>query len=186
MATLKSINRVLFGLCITIGMFGSATQIWAHGGGRIQIANGQIEACTSTVWLNPPLPRANEVLHITVGISDSDGAPVLDNDVEVLIVQSGQVIERDFARTENSVNRLFYEVDFDAQSMGDYEVVLNYSKEECSGELSFPMQVSSVSYLRVYILGLFILVGGFFVFRWGRQGISAEPKRKRPQRPKRP
>ena len=90
-------------MIITIGMFGSATQIWAHGGGRIQIANAPIEACQSTVWLNPPMPRANEILHITVGISDINGAPVLDNEIEVLIVQNGQVVERDFAKTENSV-----------------------------------------------------------------------------------
>ncbi|MEM7332926.1 MAG: hypothetical protein AAF490_12635 [Chloroflexota bacterium] len=174
-------KRICLGLGFLLVLLLGETAVLAHGGGKVQLANRLVGECQSTVWLNPSLPRANDVLHITVGISDVNQVTVLSSEVEVFIVQNGQVITSDFAKTENSVNRLFYEVDFEPQTVGEYEVKLAYEDVDCSGELSFPMQVSPASFVRLYAIGAFVLVGGFLILRTVRQadGTPTPPRRRR-------
>ena len=157
-------ERIIWALVLVLvfGVWGTA--VFAHGGGKIQLANQQVGECQSTVWLNPPEPRANEVLHITVGISDVNQAPVLSSEVEVLIVQDGRIIASDFAKTENSVNRLFYEVDFEPQQVGEYEIQLAYGDQGCSGDLSFPMRVSSTLVHTILCVRSICSSGGLFCF----------------------
>lgn len=169
---------LVMGLC--------ATGVFAHGGGPIQIANEPLCNDFVSVWLSPSPPRANDTIHFTVGLSDETSAPVLDRVVIVEIVGDSGVVASGLATTEQSVNRLFYEADFDAVRSGSYSVAVRVPCADREDSASFAMTVESASPLvgwSTYLVGSFILLA--IVLLW-RQWKSSGAEGNRPARPFRP
>lgn len=145
-------------------------RVMAHGGGELQLSNAPVEACQASVWLNPPQPATNDILHVTVGISDETQAPVLDSTIGIEVVQTDDIVQTAQATSEQSVNRLFYEADLEPLSAGVYEVVLQLQSPNCEGDLSFPVEVNRSSNLTLYLLGIGLLGIGVFVWQRRRRG----------------
>lgn len=123
--------------------------VLAHGGGELQISNAPIGAYQVSIWNNPPIARAGQAVHVTVGIAQIDtGEPVLDAAVFVTILnERNESVATAAATTEQSINRLFYEADLDGVSPGTYEMQIEVTGSEGNGVLSFPLTVESASFL---------------------------------------
>lgn len=167
----KVILFVLLGLCLT------AVPLHAHGGGKPQLVNVPVGVCQATVWLNPSPPKANKVMHVTVGLKDATLAPMLDSTINLMILDGETVVVETAVTTEKSVNQLFYETDLDALPVGDYQALLTLESADCSGELTFPMTVEPASYLQQYLIGAAVLVAIVLI------GFSSKRQQSQPNRP---
>lgn len=137
------------------------TPVFAHGGGPIQIANEPLCDSFVSVWLNPDPPQTNETLHFTVGISAQDSSPLLNKEVTIQIVDDRGVVDSRQATTEQSVNRLFYETDFEPISGGAYTVNVILACDGSDASTQFSMVVERPSFL---VLAIPYAVGGFLIF----------------------
>ena len=165
--------------------------VWAHGGGILVVGNEPVGKYAVSVWVNPPVPRSNEILHMTVGIAGADQAPVLDAAVQIDIFEVGTdlLVTSAPATTEQSVNRLFYETDFPQIEPGLYDVVVRVDGIEASGDLTFEMEMkhaSITSWVTAGLIAIGVVVAGFVVFSWRKQERGMVKKRpssvKRPSR----
>jgi hypothetical protein len=161
--------------------------VLAHGGGELQISNAPVGQYQVSVWNNPPTARAEQTIHVTVGIARADtGEPVLDAAVSVTILnESGEPLVTAAATTEQSVNRLFYEADLDGVPAGSYEMQVEVTGSEGSGVLSFPLVVETVS-LWPWLVGAgmaaFVV---WLVLRYWRRGAKPDVSRRGTARTKR-
>ena len=165
--------------------------VWAHGGGILVVGNEPVGEYAVSVWVNPPVPRSNEILHMTVGIAGVEQEPVLDAVVQIAIFEAGTdlLITSAPATTDQSVNRLFYETDFPQIEPGLYDVVVRVEGVEASGDLTFEMEMkhaSITSWITAGLIAIGIIVAGFVVFSWRKQERGVVKKRpssvKRPSR----
>ena len=161
----------------------------AHGGGILRVGNEPVGDYVVSVWVNPPAPRANQTLHMTVGIAGSDQSPVLDAVVQITIFVAGsdELVVSAPATTEQSVNRLFYETDFPHIEPGFYDVVVRVAGAGNSGEVTFPMEMKhagGISWVVAGLVGIGVIVGGFVVYSWQQQKNGGVGKR--PSPPRRP
>ena len=173
---MKRVASAFFLLAVLFAGTGLAA---AHGGGDLIARSVQTGPYTASIWVNPPDPRAKEVIHFTVGLaSPEDGSPVLDADILVVMryAGSGETAATAPATTEQSVNRLFYETDIEVPVEGDYEVEFQVSGAEGEGSISLIVEVkqaSSVNWLMVGLAGLgLVLILGWWRSRRMR---SKEP-----------
>ena len=136
-------ERFLRSLCVLLLGLLPVSAVLAHGGGELQVANAPIAAYQVSVWTNPPTARANQPIHVTVGVATAvSGEPVLDAVVEVSILNaSGEAVSTAAATTEQSANRLFFEADLAGIPVGAYEVSVEVAGSEGSGMLTFPLEV---------------------------------------------
>lgn len=146
-----------------------ALPILAHGGGELVVGNEPVGAYKVSVWVNPPQPRADQTLHMTVGIAGESDAPVLDAQVQIALLVAGSedVVVIAEATTEQSINRLFYETDFPQVDSGSYDVRVNVMGNEAQGVVSFPLDVRPAGGINWVLMGL-IGVGliGAIVVLW--------------------
>ena len=177
--------RWLFSLLLTGFLFlGQFASVWAHGGGTLQIVNAPIgDAYQVSVWSAPSTIRAQDNIHVTVGVADLvDGSPVLDTAVQVDIYEAttGNLVIYAAATTEQSVNRLFYEADIAGLPQGNYDVSVTVTGEEGSGVVDFALDVRPSLNLSLIagagIIILLFLSGGVFLFR------RSQPRSTQPQR----
>lgn len=114
----------------------------AHGGGELVAGNTPVGAYKVSVWVNPPQPRADQVIHVTVGIAGENDAPVLDAQVTVTLrTAAGEAAATAAATTAQSVNRLFYEADLPRTAVGSYEAEVQVSGAGGQGIVTFPLQI---------------------------------------------
>ena len=174
-------------LLLFIGLvffFGYHTSVVAHGGGTLQIVNAPLgDAYQVSVWSAPTTIRAQDDIHITVGVADLvDGSPVLDTAVQVEIyeVATNNLVASAAATTEQSVNRLFYEADIVGLPQGDYDVVVTVMGEEGGGAVDFVLNIRPYLNLPLILGGgivvILFLAAGLFVFRRS-QSRTAQPRR---------
>lgn len=172
-------------LLVWVSLFlGQFASVSAHGGGTLQIVNALIaEAYQVSVWSAPTTIRAQNDIHITVGVADLvDGSPVLDTAVQVDIYEAatGNLITAAAATTEQSVNRLFYEADMPGLPQGNYDVSVTVAGEEGSGSVAFALQIRPSLNLPLIvgagIVVILFLAAGLFLFRRS-QPRTAQPKR---------
>ena len=143
-------------LCIT-------SSAKAHGGGELVLLNVPIDELRMSVWQNPLTPRTNEVIHITVGLTDAQRSPVLDGEVLLTVTENGRLLQQAEATTAQSVNRLFYEADLTPLPRGEYEVAVMATVGQMTGSDSFVMNVRPATYIREILWGVgiaFILLIG--------------------------
>ena len=172
--------RLLVGL--VCGWILLAQIVFAHGGGILRVENQPVGAYAVSVWVNPPVPRSNETLHMTVGIAGADQAPVLDAavQIDILDIVSGDLITSAPATTEQSVNRLFYETDFPRIEPGSYDVVVRVNGDGGVGEVSFKMEMQPAG-MSSWITAVLVIIGvaafAFVVVSWRRQqrGVGKRP-----------
>ena len=114
----------------------------AHGSGTLQLRSEPSGPYWVTVWTSPEPVRVGE-MHVTIGVGDVDGAPILDAYVEVEIanLRDDGLLLSGLARTENSANKLLYEVDFELAVPGIYIVTVMVSGDEGYGSSSFDLEV---------------------------------------------
>lgn len=136
----------------------------AHGGGEIQLADVPVGPYKLIVWLNPPAPRADQTVHVTVGLSiPPHDAPVLDATVlvQVSLRDSQEIVLRGAATTANSINKLFYETDFTLDKAGEYRVFLLVDGPLGGGTADFPLTLappSPINWTYVGLVGLLVIM----------------------------
>lgn len=172
----------------------SVQSLSAHGGGIIVVGNEPVGAYAVSVWVNPPVPRTNETLHMTVGIAGAEQEPVLDAAVQIDIFEAGSdiLVTSAPATTAQSVNRLFYETDFPKIEPGDYDVVVGVEGTAGRGDVLFKMEMkpaSGMSWVVAGLVGVGLVGVGFVVYSWQQQqrsgGVGKRPSSiKRPPRKK--
>ncbi|KAA3662634.1 MAG: hypothetical protein DWQ04_12910 [Chloroflexi bacterium] len=155
----------------------SVPPVFAHGGGIIVVGNEPVGAYAVSVWVNPPVPRTNETLHMTVGIAGAELEPILDAAVRIDIFEAGSdiLVTSAPATTAQSVNRLFYETDFPRIEPGDYDVVVRVDGTAGSGDVVFEMEMkpaSGISWVVAGLVGVGVIVVGFVVYSWRQQDRS--------------
>ena len=168
---------LLFGLIIFVSQ-----PLFAHGGGTLQIVNAPVaDAYQVSVWSAPVTVRAQDDIHITVGVGTiEDASPVLDATVQVEIYEfeSSESLASEPATTEQSVNRLFYEADFTGLPQGDYDIVVTIDGVDGSGSVAFELNIRPYLNLPLMIGGAVVIVlflgAGLFIFK--RQPPTTEPK----------
>ena len=176
-STLKVTEKIVWILCLLLLPIQPAL---AHGGGELQIGNAPVGSYLVSVWNNPPTARAEQTIHITVGVAQADtGAPVLDATVMVLIVNdSAATVATAPATTEQSINRLFYEADLPGVPEGVYEMRVMVTGSQGEGEIAFPLVVEPVS-LWPWLAGLAAGSGAVWLaLRYWRKAAVGVPRRK--------
>ncbi len=157
---------------------------WAHGGGILVVENEPVGAYAVSVWMNPPVPRTNETLHMTVGIAGAEQEPVLDAVVQIDIFEAGSdlPVTSATAATEQSVNRLFYETDFPKIEPGDYDVVVRVNGADGSGDVVFEMEMKpagGMSWVVAGLVGIGVIAMVVVVVSWRKQkrsgGVGKRP-----------
>ena len=176
-------------LLIVFCFLNFAQSVFAHGGGILVVGNQPVGEYAVSVWVNPPVPRANETLHMTVGIAGTEQEPVLDAAVQIDIFEAGTDLLSASApaTTEQSVNRLFYETDFPQIKPGFYDVVVRVDGVQASGDVTFAMEMkhaSITSWVTAVLVAIGVIIIGFVVYSWRRQDKGRV--RKRYSSPKRP
>ncbi len=157
---------------------------WAHGGGILVVQNEPVGGYAVSVWMNPPVPRTNETLHMTVGIAGAGQEPVLDAAVQIDVFEAGTdiLITSAQATTEQSVNRLFYETDFPKIEPGDYDVMVRVDGANGRGEVVFAMEMKpagGMSWVVAGLVGIGVIAMGVVVLSWRKQksrgGVGKRP-----------
>ncbi|MFO7682416.1 MAG: hypothetical protein R6X34_20455 [Chloroflexota bacterium] len=166
-------KTVLF-CCLAAGVWGAAAgQALAHGGGLIYVAGESAGAYRVTVWVAPNVVEAGKQLHFTVAVvEDESNDMILDAavNIEVWAAGSEALVLSGPATTEQSVNKLFYEADFQAPDVGMYRVVTQVNGRSGAGEVAFDLEVvearTAVNWLLVGLGGLaLVTVIGFIMSR---------------------
>jgi hypothetical protein len=156
------VRRGWLWLLTLLPLLAIASPIAAHGGGLIYAAGESAGPYRVTVWAAPDRVEAGKTLHFTVAvIQPEDNRPVLDGQVWVTVGREGETtaVLSGPATTEQSVNKLFYEVDFVAPAeAGEYWVVTAVSGDAGSGELSFILTVEPARGGNLFLFGLAALL----------------------------
>ena len=154
-------------------LWATAQTAWAHGGGTIHVAGEAAGPYRVTVWVAPNTVEAGKKLHFTVAVvRPEDNRPVLDAQVMLVVLADGTdtAVLSGPATTEQSINKLFYEVDFVAPTaVGIYQVQTQVSGTDGEGMVSFdlPIQPARRNNLLFWGLGglLLVSVAGLFLSR---------------------
>lgn len=147
---------------LALALLAVAAPVAAHGGGLIYVAGETAGPYRVTVWAAPDRVEAGKTLHFTVAIvRPEDNRPVLDGEVWVTVGKEGETtaVLSGPATTDQSVNKLFYEVDFTAPSEeGRYWVETAVRGDAGSGEVSFMLEIGPARGGNLFVLGLVALV----------------------------
>ncbi|MBK8988537.1 MAG: hypothetical protein IPM39_21115 [Chloroflexi bacterium] len=111
--------------------------------------------------------EAGKKLHFTVAVvSAADNQMVLDADVLMVVLAEETVVLSGPATTAQSLNKLFYEADFDAPAIGDYQVEAQVSGAAGAGAVSFDLTVQPARQNNLLFVGLagLLLVSGLGLF----------------------
>ena len=137
----------------------------AHGGGKIQVTAEPVEPYLVSVWTNPPVAKAGDLIHVTVGVAEAgDRSFVLDAEVlvEVFVAEespnSGKTaVITTTATTDRSTNKLFYETDFILPEAELYTIVVTVSNSDGGGEVGFDMPVVAANNRWFGLIGVIVL-----------------------------
>lgn len=156
--------------------------VWAHGGGIIYAAGEAAGPYLVTVWVAPNTIEAGKTLHFTVAVVQPEGnRPVLDADVMMVVLADGadMAVLSGTATTEQSVNKLFYEADFQAPvAAGVYQVQAQVSGVDGEGVVSFDLVVEPARRNNLLLIGLvgvlLVTALGILLARRGEKAAAAD------------
>ena len=120
----------------------------AHGGGALQLSNAPAGPYLVSVWTQTDVLRVGR-LHVTVAVSQpaaddptQAGEPVLDASVRVVAMPaSGGPAIASEATTGASLNKLYYETDFDLPAAGVWQFRFEVEGPAGSGMATFAADV---------------------------------------------
>ncbi|MBP6471605.1 MAG: hypothetical protein KBE23_02160 [Chloroflexi bacterium] len=174
-------RRLFAWLVVAVLLWGGAAgAAWAHGGGTVHIAGEVAGPYRVTVWVAPNEVEAGKKLHVTVAVvRPENNQPVLDAQVMLHITAVGDntAVLSGPATTQQAVNKLFYEADFDApNNPGAYQVQTQVSGSEGEGEVLFVLPIKPASGSNFLVIGLIglVIIGGL--------GLLLSQRRERGQR----
>ena len=153
-----------------------AQTAWAHGGGILQISSQPAGPYRVSVWTSPAQLETGELAHVTIGLADTDEAPVLDATiiVELISLETGQVWTAP-ATTEQATNKLFYEADMTLPEDGRYTLSIQIDGEQGSGIISFTMTIlppEQTNWLIISLISLGIILPLVMFRLWNKQSAS--------------
>lgn len=144
-------------LAVLVFLLALPAGLLAHGGGQLVAGPDPVGPYEASVWVNPPLPRAGEPIHFTVGVATTgDRAPVLDAQVLVTMQDAEQAYAPVSApaTTEQSVNRLFYETDLEVVHSGAYRTIIEVTGPAGAGSLAIELDVEQSSPVNWFVVGV--------------------------------
>jgi hypothetical protein len=162
----------------------TAASAFAHGGGQLQVGPVATGPYQVSVWTDPPTPRVDRDLHVTVAVGDGvTNAPVLGADVSVTIYRRGEetAVLTKPALSEDAANRLFYETDLRLADEGQYRIVVDVAGPDGSGQVDFMLTMESAVPLNWLFLLLAVGGGGWLFYLWRKRPLATTPTR--PARP---
>jgi len=165
----------------------TAASAYAHGGGQLQVGPVAAGPYQVSVWTDPPTPRVDRDLHVTVAVGDGvTNEPVLGADVTVTIYRRGEetAVLTKPALAEDATNRLFYETDARLGEEGEYRIVVDVVGPEGSGQVDFMVTMESAVPLNWLFLLLVVGGAGWLFYVWRKRPLATTPAR--PVRPARP
>jgi len=157
-----------------------ARPVYAHGGGIVYVSGEAAGPYQVTVWVAPNTVEAGKTLHFTVAVvQPGSNEPVLDAAVQMVVLAEGSetAVISGPATTAQSVNKLFYEADFEAPAdSGRYQVQTHVRGPEGEGAVSFTFTVEPAQRNNMLLIGLggvlLVAVVGFFL---SRRSAKADP-----------
>lgn len=154
--------------------------ILAHGGGQLQVGPVTAGPYQVSVWTDPPTPRIDRDLHVTVAVADRlTNEPFLGADVTVTIYPMGSetAVFTKPARAEAATNRLFYEMDARLTEQGEYRVLVDVTSPDGDGQVEFNITVESA----LPLTWLFVLLGVgsvvWMAYMWRKRPLPTAPVR---------
>lgn len=176
-------------LVLFIVLLSFPESLLAHGGGELQVTAEPVGPHIVSVWTNPPRARADELVHVTVGVaSEGDQSFVLDADVLVEVFVEGEetAVISTIATTDRSTNKLFYETDFMLPEASLYTVVVTVSNADGAGEVAFGMPVGAAANNRWFgLIGVAALGLVGILIALSRRQKSELGEMRSPRRPRR-
>jgi hypothetical protein len=163
----------------------------AHGGGQLQVGPVAAGPYRVSVWTDPPTPRVDRDLHITVAVADGlTNEPVLNTAVTITIYPGGSqtAVARLPATAEAATNRLFYEADLRLPVEGDYLIDILVTGPDGTGQVDFPLTLAPalpLTWLYLLLVAGTLLWGYYWWQKRPVAGSLTAPSR-RPVRPRRP
>ncbi len=178
-AHLVMVAAWLMGLLVT-------APVAAHGGGTPQLVNEPAGNYLVSVWTAPNPLRVGQV-HLTIALSELTteglpGEPLLGAAVRVMMepqdIPGAQPIGG-LATHEQSVNRLFYEIDLEVPAEGLWQVTLLLDGPAGRGQVSFDVQVlppgSGLGLVWPIAAGVAILLAIVYIYRQGTRTQQPQP-----------
>lgn len=176
---LLMVATVLAGLLV-------AGPVAAHGGGTPRLVNEPAGNYLVSVWTAPNPLRIGQV-HITIALSEPTdeglpGEPLLGAAVRVMMepqdIPDAQPVGG-LATHEQSVNRLFYEIDLEVPVEGLWRVTLLLDGPAGRGQISFDLQIlppaGPLARLWPLAAGLVILFAIVYIYRQGSRAQQPQP-----------
>ncbi len=186
-STLPTTHYALRTIFVVMLLLLTTTSAFAHGGGQLQVGPVAAGPYQVSVWTDPPTPRVDRDLHVTVAVGDGvNNEPVLGADVTVTIYRRGEQtpLLTKPALSEDAANRLFYEVDTRLDEEGEYRIVVDVAGPDGSGQVDFMLTMESAVPLTWLFLLLAVGGGGWLFYVWRKRPLATTPTR--PTRPVRP
>jgi hypothetical protein len=174
--TQYALRTILFTTIILL----TTSAVLAHGGGQLQVGPVAAGPYLVSVWTDPPTPRVDRDLHVTVAVGDGlANEPVLDAAVTVAVYSSGEetAVVTKPALAEAATNRLFYEADLRLTEEGDYRFVVDVAGPDGSGQVEFMLTMSSPLPLNWLFLLLAVGGVGWLVYVWRKRPLTPRPAR---------
>ena len=186
-STLPTTHYALRTIFVVMLLLLTTTSAFAHGGGQLQVGPVAAGPYQVSVWTDPPTPRVDRDLHVTVAVGDGvNNEPVLGAAVTVTIYRRGEQtpLLTKPALSEDAANRLFYEVDTRLDEEGEYRIVVDVAGPDGSGQVDFMLTMESAVPLTWLFLLLAVGGGGWLFYVWRKRPLATTPTR--PTRPVRP
>lgn len=179
-------KRVLV-LLLLVGLVGGGIRpIHAHGGGTPQLINVEVGPHLVSAWTQPD-PLVPGTVHVTVSVAErletergriEPGEPILNQAIRLEIADPAPgsaptVLPVTHGEAEN---KLLYEVDFEIDAPGDYQLTLLI---DGAGNVPFTLAVEPPPLVNWTVVGgvaLVALLAGWFLWQ-RRTEARAEPRR---------
>ena len=141
---------VIFGLLARFLLFllflSFVSPVEGHGGGTPRLVNEPDGPYWLSVWTSPDPARAEEPLHVTVGVTEPGsgreaGPPVLGAEVSVTLARADESGTPITAVAAEGANRLLYEVDVILPEPGLWTLQVDADGPAGSASVSFDLEV---------------------------------------------
>ncbi|MBW7881535.1 MAG: hypothetical protein H3C34_02660 [Caldilineaceae bacterium] len=156
--------RLLARTILLLVLLAMPASLWAHGGGTPQLTDVTAGPYRLFAWTNPEPWRVGEV-HLTVAVTlptaEGSAVPVSDAQVQVTLQPlAGQQAETLIlaGREQGGAGAGFYEADADLPAAGPWEVEIQVSGPDGSGDARFTIEAQTATTLNWTSIGAIVLV----------------------------
>lgn len=152
-----------------------SANVFAHSDGVMQLASAPAGPYKLTVWTWPDPPTPGE-LHVAIAlVKAEDASPILDADVNVMLVSSsGDVEHSDAATTEDSENKFLYEVVMDVPSSDTYDITININDNH-EAAVTFQLEVGPErGFNWLLLIPILIILGGVVYWIYSRRSQTSQ------------